>query len=171
MGLEIARAWPEVELVVLPVGGGGLLAGSALALRRELGKSPRIVGAEPEGAPSMSLGLEQRQPVPLASILTEVQGLCPPYSGGINIEIGLETVDGVVVLSDAAIFAAQQVLVRAGHQVEPAGAASTAAVLEWHLPESWLDGRDAGNPLRVVAVVSGGNADPAQLTRLQSGTP
>ncbi|MGD8376533.1 MAG: pyridoxal-phosphate dependent enzyme [Acidobacteriota bacterium] len=169
VGLEIAHDWPEVEVVAIPVGGGGLLAGSSLALRRELGAAVRILGVEPEGAPSMSLGLAAGRPVPLKRIDTQVQGLCPPYSGEINIAIGLETVDAVALLSDEAIFAAQARLVRAGHRVEPAGAASAAGVLSGGIPAPWLEGRGARHPLRVVAVISGGNADPRQLEGLRAG--
>lgn len=170
VGLEIADDWPEVEVVAIPVGGGGLLAGSSLALRRERGAAVRILGVEPEGAPSMSLGLAAGKPVALQRIDTRVQGLCPPYSGGINIAIGLETVDAVALLSDDAIFAAQARLVRAGHRVEPAGAAAVAAALSGGIPAPWLAGRDEGNPLRVAAVISGGNADPRQLEGLRAGT-
>ena len=170
VGLEIAEDWPDVEVVVIPVGGGGLLSGSALALRGALGARPRIVGAEPRGAPSMCLGLEKGAPVRLDEITTKVQGLCPPFSGGINIEICLETVDRVVVLDDEEIFAAQGRLVADGRAVEPAGAASSAVVLSGHLPEEWLAGRDEQDPLRVVAVVSGGNADPAQLRAIRART-
>lgn len=167
VGREIAQDWPEVEVVVLPVGGGGLLSGSSLALRRALGASLRILGAEPSGAPSMSLGLKAGKPVDLDEITTEVQGLCPPNCGGINIEICGETVDGVHLLQDAAIFAAQKKLVRAGHVVEPAGSAAAALVFSGGLPAEWLQGRGPDNPLRVVVVLSGGNPDPEQLARIR----
>ena len=168
VGREIARDWPEVEVVVVPVGGGGLISGSSLALRRALGASLRILGAEPAGAPSMSLGLEAGKPVDLDEITTEVQGLCPPNCGGINIEICRETLDGVHLLQDAAIFAGQEKLVKAGHVVEPAGAAAAALVFSGGLPGEWLQGREPDNPLRVAAVISGGNPDPEQLARIRA---
>lgn len=167
VGLEIAQAWPEVEVVVLPVGGGGLSAGSALALRRELGRGVRVLGAEPSGAPSMTRGLEAGHPVLIDPITTEVQGLCPLESGALNIAIARECFDGTVLLDDAEIFAAQKALVDWGEVVEPAGAAATAVVLSRRLPEAWLAGRDAANPLRVAAVVSGGNPAPDQLAELR----
>jgi threonine dehydratase len=156
VGLEIAQDWPEVEVVVIPVGGGGLVAGSALALRCELGERVRIYGAEPEGAPTLTRGLERGAPVVVEQITSKVQGLTPLFAGQINIDIARATLDGVFLLRDEQIFAAQKRLVAAGETVEPAGAAACAAVFAGMLPKS-------GSRLRVAAVVSGGNADPAQI--------
>ncbi len=156
VGLEIAQDWPEVEAVVIPVGGGGLVAGSALALRRELGERVQIYGAEPEGAATLTRGLERGAPVKVEPITSKVQGLTPLYCGQINIDIARATLDGVFALSDERILAAQRRLVRAGETVEPAGAAACAPVFTGMLLVS-------ARGLRVAAVVSGGNADPAQL--------
>lgn len=170
VGLEIAEDWPGVEVVVLPVGGGGLIAGSALALRQELGRAVRILGAEPAGAPSMARGLAAGAPVVLEALSTRVQGLCPPYSGALNIAISAATLDGLALLEDGAIFEAQARLVRdCGEVVEPAGAAAAALVWGGRLPEALLAGRDARDPLRVAVVVSGGNPDPAQLAAARGG--
>ena len=168
VGLEIAEDWPQVELVVVPVGGGGLIAGVALAVDQELGSGVAVIGAEPEGAPTMSRALEAGCPVQIESITTSVQGLCPLSSGEINTAICSERVRAVVTLSDAAILAAQRELVlRGGWTVEPAGAAAVAAVCAGALPPELLEGRGPGDPLRVTAVVSGGNPDPEQLRRLR----
>lgn len=172
VGLEIVEQWPEVEVVITPCGGGGLLSGVGLALRQTRGRSVFVIGVEPAGAPSLTLGLARGEPVMLESITTKVQGLCPPYSGRVNIEICREVVDRVMTLSDAAIFDAQKKLVvDGGWVVEPAGAAGAALVFARKLPHELLDGRDAANPLRVVAVVSGGNPDPAQLAALRQPAP
>ncbi len=168
VGLEIAQDWPEVEVVIVPVGGGGLIAGIALALRRTLGKRVRIFGAEPSGAPTMTRGLAAGKPVILESITTAVQGLCPLDAGALNVAIASEMVDGVVLLEDEEIFAAQRVLVHGGEVVEPAGAAGMAVVLSQKLPPAVLEGRSARNPLRIAVVVSGGNPDPEQLARIRS---
>jgi len=168
VGREIAVDWPEVEVVVIPVGGGGLIAGSSLALRRSLGADLKIYGAEPVGAPSMSLGIEAGKSVLVPEIKTEVQGLCPLASGELNVAIAKETLDGVFLVEDEETFAAQKRLVAAGEVVEPAGAATTAAVFSNKLPEELLAGRDAANPLRVAAIVSGGNPAPDQLAALQA---
>jgi threonine dehydratase len=172
VALEIAEQWPEVEVVLVPVGGGGLVSGVALGIRQTLGRRVRVAGIEPEGAPSLTLGLARGEPVMLERIASKVQGLCPPYSGALNIAICAEHVDRVFTLSDAEILAAQrELVVRGGWVVEPAGAAGAALVLAGKLPSEWLAGRGAANPLRVCAVVSGGNPDPAQFASLRSRSP
>jgi threonine dehydratase len=167
VGREIAAEWPEVEVVVIPVGGGGLIGGSSLALRRALGEGVRIFGVEPAGAPSMTLGLAAGRSVPVPEITTEVQGLCPLASGELNVAICAQTLDGVFLVEDAEVFRAQKRLIEAGELVEPAGAAAPALVFEGRLPAELLLGRDAAHPLRVAAVVSGGNPAPEQLAALR----
>lgn len=170
VGLEIAQDWPEVDVVLVCVGGGGLVAGSALALRQSLGRRVRIFGVEPEGAPTLTRALAAREPVVLDSMPSRVQGLCPPYAGAINTAICLEFLDGTLLLSDAEIFDAQRELVkRTGMVVEPAGAAAFAAVHARRLPGELYEGRTPANPLRVAATVSGGNPDPAQLAAIRAG--
>lgn len=168
VGLEIAEDWPEVEVVVVPVGGGGLSAGSSLALKRKLGDGVKVFAVEPAGAPSMTLGLAAGRAVPVPEITTNVQGLCPLNSGELNVAIAMKTLDGCFTLEDDAIYAAQRALVRAGEVVEPAGAAAPAFVLGGHLPAGLLEGRSAANPLRVCAVVSGGNPAPDQLAAIRA---
>jgi threonine dehydratase len=171
VGLEIAEQWPEVEVVVVQVGGGGLLAGIALAIRQTLGRRVLVVGSEPEGAPSMKLSLEQGKAVTLERITSRVQGLCAPYCGTLNAEICGLHVDHVCTLSDEDVFAAQRDLVlRGGWTVEPAGAAAAALVLSGRLPSLALHGRTRERRLRVAAVVSGGNPDPEQIAAIRSGT-
>lgn len=167
VGREIAIQWPEVDVVVLPVGGGGLIAGSSLALRRALGSRPAILGAEPAGAASLQRGMAAGEPVLLEEITTEVQGLCPLYSGAHNIDVCRTTLDGVLLLTDEDIYAAQKRLVQQGEVVEPAGAAALALVDSGQLPPVLLEERSESNPLRVVIVVSGGNPDPAQYEALR----
>ncbi len=169
VGLEIAADWPEVEVVLIPVGGGGLLSGTSLALRRKLGNRITILAAEPAGAPTMTLGLEAGRPVTVAAITTQVQGLCPLDSGALAIDICAETVDEILLLEDEAIFAAQRRLVAGDEVVEPAGAAAAAVVFSGLLPARLLEDRTAGDPLRTCVVVSGGNPDLAQLERARSG--
>jgi threonine dehydratase len=167
VGLEIAEEWPEVDVLIVPVGGGGLIAGCALAVRRALGERVRILGAEPSGAPTLTRGLAAGRPVVLEQITTSVQGLCPLNAGVHNVAIAAETVDGVVLLEDAEILAAQRVLVHGGEVVEPAGAAAAAVVFAAKLPPALLEGKSARAPLRVAVVVSGGNPDPEQLARVR----
>ncbi|MFN0006558.1 MAG: threonine/serine dehydratase [Planctomycetota bacterium] len=167
VGLEIAEEWPEVDVVVVPVGGGGLISGVSLALRQSLGDHVKIVGAEPRGAPSLTRGLEAGRPVVLASIESRVQGLTPLYSGQRNIDICRATVDRVVLFEDEAAFAAQKRLVEQGETVEPAGAAAAGLVFGGLLPPEIAQAA-AGRTLRVAVVVSGGNPDPAQLASVQA---
>jgi threonine dehydratase len=167
VGVELASDWPEVEVVVVPVGGGGLIAGTALALREALGERVVVLAAEPEGAPTLAPALEAGRPVPLERVTTTVQGLCPLSVGERNLAIARPCVREAVLLADAEIHAAQAALIRAGvGPVEPAGAAAAAVVLGGRLPGELFAGRDASDPLRVCCVVSGGNADPAQLAGL-----
>lgn len=172
VGLELAQDWPDVEVVVICVGGGGLSAGTSLALRRALQDRVQIYGAEPLGSPSMREGLAAGEPVVLEQITTQVQGLCPPQSGARNIAICASTLNGVLTPDDPTIFAAQQRLVQSeaaweAQVVEPAGACAYAAVISGMLPEALLQGRDASKPLRVAVTISGGNPDPQQLADAQ----
>jgi threonine dehydratase len=168
VGLEIAEEWPEVDVVVVPVGGGGLISGASLAVRQTLGERVRIVGAEPRGAPSLTRGLETGAPVVLGEITSRVQGLTPLYSGRINIEICRSTLDAVVLFDDEAAFAAQRHLVGLGEVVEPAGAAALGIVLAGLLPEEVFAARRDGSPLRIAVVVSGGNPEPAQFESVRA---
>jgi threonine dehydratase len=170
-GLEVAEDWPELDVLVVPVGGGGLIAGCALAMRQALGGRVAVVGVEPAGAPTMTRALERGEPVVLERIETRVQGLCPPAAGRLNTEICAALVHSVRTLPDGPIFAAQAELVRrGGWTVEPAGAAAVALVLERALPEELYEGRGPARPLRVAAVVSGGNPDPEQLAAVRGRT-
>lgn len=169
-GLEIAEQWPEAEVIVVPVGGGGLLAGCALALRRVLGARVRVLGVEPDGAPTLTRALAEGHPVPLAEVRSRIQGLCPPSAGELPLRIAERFVDGVLTLDDATILAGQARLVReGGWTVEPAGAAAAAVVFARRLPPDLLRDRGPSSPLRVVAVVSGGNPEPEQVATLREG--
>ncbi len=168
VGLEIAEEWPQVEVVLVCVGGGGLVSGTSLALRRALGRQVRIYGVEPSGAPSLTRGIAAGAPVHLDSITSKVQGLTPTYSGQINVDVCRTTLDGTILLGDEAIFAGQKRLVAAGEVVEPAGAAAYAAVVAREIPEALFAGRAAKDRLRVAVVVSGGNPDPVQLESVRA---
>lgn len=173
VGWELAQDWPDVEVVLVCVGGGGLSSGTSLALRRALGDSVRIYGVEPIGSPSMREGLAAGEPVVLKEITTEVQGLCPPSSGALNIAICSATLDGVFTPDDATILAAQRRLVNdepgwGAEVVEPAGACAYSAVLADMLPAELLANRTRENPVRVAVTISGGNPDPAQLAGMRA---
>jgi threonine dehydratase len=153
VGLEIVEEWPEVEAILVPLGGGGLVSGIATAC-----PGKRVFGVEPAGAPKMTLALARGEPVRLDTVRSKVQGLVPPAAGRLTLAIVKEKVERVFTLEDDAIFAAQKELVRAGFTVEPAGAAALAL---WR--SGLVDAR------RIAVVVSGGNPDPDQLAAIAGG--
>jgi threonine dehydratase len=168
VGLEIAEDWPDVDVVIVPVGGGGLISGTSLALRRVLGKRVKIFGAEPRGAPSLTRGIAEGKPVMLEKITSKVQGLTPLYSGQINVDVCTTTLDGIILVDDEDIFAAQKRLVAAGEVVEPGGSAAAAVVFASLLPKDLFANLGVKQRLKVAVVVSGGNPDPAQLESVRA---
>lgn len=155
VGLEIVGALEEVDTLLVPVGGGGLLAGVAAALRA---RSPwtRIIGVEPEGAPGLRTALDEGRVVKLDRIETVADGLAPPSTSELALAHARELVDDVILVPDTAIIEAVLFLLeRAKLLVEPAGAAAAAALLSGAVTPA----RDAD----VVAILSGGNLDLALL--------
>ena len=148
LGLEIVDDVPDVGTVVIPIGGGGLIGGASIALRH-LRPGVRIVGVEPEGAPTLTRALEAGAPVPLEGISTIADGLSAPFAGALTYELVRDLVDDVVLVSDDEIRGAMRLLaLRAKVVAEPAAGAALAALLA---------GRVAPAPGPVVVVVSGGN--------------
>jgi threonine dehydratase len=155
LGLEIVEDVPEVDLVVVPVGGGGLISGVALGVKA-LRPQARIVGVEPEGAQAVRRALDEGRIVRLDAVKTVADGLAAPFAGERNLEIIKRDVDDVVVVSDDVILDGLRFLVaRARVVAEPAGGAAVGAL---------LSGAVRVRPgERVVAIVSGGNVDPERL--------
>ena len=146
LGLEVLEDLPEVATIVVPVGGGGLIAGVASAV------DCRVVGVEPERAPSLSAALEAGEPVRIEPS-SVADGLNAPFTGAGTLEVCRERVDEVVLVSEDEIADGMRFLyTRAKLACEPAGAAAVAALLAGRVEV------EPGSP--VVAVVSGGNADP-----------
>lgn len=157
VGLEIARDWPEVDLVLVPIGGGGLAGGTAAALKRLL-PQVRVVGVEPEGAPAMRAALDAGEPVTLPRTETIADGLAPVRAGSLTFLHAREFLDDVVLVTDDAIRRATALLVfRRKLVVEYSGAATLAAVMAGAV--------DVGG-LNVALVLSGGNLDPSLLEGL-----
>lgn len=157
VGLEIARDWPDVDLVLVPIGGGGLASGVAASVKRML-PNARVVGVEPEGAASMRLALDNGSPQLLGEIDTIADGLAPVIAGELTFEHARDLIDDVVTVTDQAIRDATSLLVnRQKLVVEYSGAATTAAI---------LSGRVEVEGLRVAAIISGGNLDPSILPEL-----
>ena len=158
VGLEIVEDCPQVETIAVCVGGGGLLAGIAVAAKA-LRPSIRIVGVEPEGAPVVTRSLVAGYPVTIEKISTIADGLAAPFAAPASQRIIERYVDNVVIVTDEEILhALRLILERTKMLVEPAGAAATAAYL------SDKAGAPAGS--RAVSTLSGGNIDFHKLKRL-----
>ena len=157
VGLEILEQAPRAATVIVPIGGGGLIAGIAVALR-ETNPDLRIVGVEPEGANAMRRSLDAGAPQHVEPN-TVADGLAAPMAGEMTFEAVRRHVDDVAVVSDDDILAAMRDLMRyAKLVVEPAAAAGLAALLMGRIP--------AEKGSEVVLVVSGGNVDLDRIKAL-----
>jgi threonine dehydratase len=157
VGLEIAREWPDVDVVLAPIGGGGLASGVAAAVKRMLPHT-RVIGVEPEGAASMRAALDHGSPTLLERSHSIADGLLPVITGELTFEHARDLMDDVVTVSDDAIREATALLVnRQKLVVEFSGAATTAALLE---------GKVDVKGARTAVVISGGNLDPSFLAEL-----
>ena len=134
IALEILEQAPEVDLFVVAIGGGGLASGVAAAAKL-LRPSIRIIGVEPEGAPTLSESLRANEVVELAEIRTAAGTLAPRRSDVLNFSIIRETVDAIVLVSDDEMRAAARfLLTEIGIGAELAGAAALAAFLSGKVP-------------------------------------
>lgn len=155
-GLEILEAMPSVETILVPVGGGGLIAGIAAAVTA-LKPSVRVVGVEPVGAAKLARALEAGHPVQLDHTESLADGLLPSSIGELPFAVLSGVVREAVQVSEEEIGAAVRFLFHeAGLSVEPSGAVTTAALLSHRV-------RPTGP---TVAVLSGGNIEPELLQRL-----
>jgi threonine dehydratase len=163
IGLEIIDDVPDVDVVVVGVGGGGLISGVASAVKARRPQA-RIIGVEPERSNAMTLAHEQGEVVTIQP-RSVADGLGAPFAGRWTLAITKRLLDGIVLLDDPTILAGMRFAVeRLKQVVEPAGAASLAAVLAGRVPLN--DGE------RVVVVVSGGNVEVGRIGELiaQAGT-
>jgi threonine dehydratase len=157
VGLEILDDLPDVDVVVVGVGGGGLISGTAAGLK-ELRPGVRVYGVEPVAAAAMTLAFEAGAPVTIQP-RTVADGLAAPFAGALTLAMCRRYLDGLVLLDDATILAGMRFALERTKQVlEPAGAAALAAVLFGRIPIA--DGE------RVAVVASGGNVDVARLGEL-----
>ena len=168
-GLEVGEDIPGEAVIVVPVGGGGQIAGIAGALATEgrlTGRGRvRVFGVEPKGAPSMRRSLDEGRAATLDGTCTIADGLAPPMAGKLNYRYVAEFVEDVVLVSDEEILSAMRLLLtRAKLVAEPSGAAAAAALMYGRIPVT------AGET--VVALVSGGNVDDELVVRaLREGAP
>ena len=149
IGLELLEHAPNVDTVVVPVGGGGLISGIAAAVKLKR-PSVRVVGVEPEGADAMSRSLELGAPVHLDRVDTIADGLAPPFAGEHTLRHVQRFVDEMVRVTDWEILDALGVLMqRCKLAAEPSGVASLAALLSGKVTPVFGS--------TVVCVISGGN--------------
>jgi threonine dehydratase len=155
-GLEILEQAPEVQTVVVPCGGGGLLSGIAIAVKSTR-PDVRVIGVQAEGAAAFPASLAAGHPVPLGSMATMADGIAVGLPGEVTFRAVRDLVDQVITVSEASLSrAVLAVLERAKMVAEPAGAAAVAAILD--------DPARFGTP--TVAVLSGGNIDPLLLGKV-----
>ena len=157
-GLELMEQVPDLDAVVVPIGGGGLISGIAVAVK-EISPKTRVYGVEPTGAPAMRRSLDAGHAVQLDSVSTIADGLAAPMAGEVNYEIVRRYVDDVVLIDDETIAdGIRELLVTAKLLAEGGGAAATAAVLSGAIPFP--------KGARVATIISGGNIDVTKLAAL-----
>jgi threonine dehydratase len=159
VGLEIVeQAREPVDVLVVSIGGGGLIAGVAAAVKA-LSPRTRIVGVEPVGAAAMRKSLDAGHPVRLDHIDTIADGLSAPMAGELTYPAVRALVDDVVLVDDDAIRqAVRDLMSLAKLVVEPAGAAAVAAIAGGEV--------GAAARARVVALISGGNVDLSRYAEI-----
>lgn len=161
IGLEILDQLPDVDVIYVPVGGGGLVSGIAAAVKR-LQPAVRIVGVEPAGAPKMTRSLAAGHPVTLDNTSSIADGLLAVRPGDITFSHVAALVDEIVTVSEDEIAECVGWLARESHLVvEPSGAVAVAAARARHTLNT-----DSGY---VVAMLSGGNVAPERLSQILAG--
>src|SRR5439155_17131490 len=156
VGLEIVEDAPDVSTIVVPVGGGGLISGTAVAAQGR-----RVIGVEPELSPAMHEALAAGKPVDV-SPQSIADGLAAPFAGEHGLGICRQPVEQIVLVSEDELKQGMRFLyTRAKLAVEPAGAAAVAALMAGKIP---LEPRETA-----VAVVSGGNVATETTVAILAG--
>ena len=158
IGLEILQQLPDVDAIVVPIGGGGLIAGVAFAVK-SINPRVKIYGVQAAGAPSMANSLHDGAIETLPSVSTIADGIAVKQPGHLTFELCKEYVDDVITVTDDEIAAAILTLIEKQKMIaEGAGATPVAAIMAGKLPQ--LKGK------KVCCVVSGGNIDVTILSRV-----
>ena len=158
VGLELVEQAPDLDAVVVPVGGGGLVSGVAVAVKA-LRPRARVIGVQTEVLPSMLAALEAGKPVTLEPATTVADGIAVKRAGDLTFEHVREFVDEIVTVSEEEIASAILYLLEKEKTVaEGAGAVGVAALMQRRI--RGLEGK------RVVAVVTGGNIDVNLVARI-----
>ncbi|RLF03412.1 MAG: threonine ammonia-lyase [Thermoprotei archaeon] len=157
IGLEMLRSLKDIDVVIVPVGGGGLISGIATAIKK-LSPRTKIIGVQPEGAPAMTLSFKRGRLTEVPYVDTIADGVAVKKPGDLTFKIISELVDDMVLVSDDEIVRAIFFLLERSKCVaEPAGALGVAALLGGR-----IDVRDK----RTVVLISGGNMDMLLLARV-----
>jgi threonine dehydratase len=159
LGLEIIQDWPEVEVVVVPIGGGGLISGVSMAVK-SINPNVKVIGVESSGAPAMHDSVRRGRVVTLDRVDCIIDGLRVKRVGDTTFEVVSRYVDEIVTLPDARIFEAMiWTMAHTKLVVEGAAAAPVAALLHGLVA--------APRGSKVAAVLSGGNVNLDQLKGLR----
>ena len=157
IGLEILDQLADVDAVICPIGGGGLISGVAYAIKT-LNPNVKVYGVQAENAPSMARSVETGEAVTLETVQTFADGIAVKHPGDVTFEMVRKYVDQVVTVSEDEIAAAILALIEKQKLIaEGAGAVSVAAAMFHKLP---IEGK------KVVCIVSGGNIDVNILSRV-----
>lgn len=160
IGLEILSEVPDLDAILVPIGGGGLASGIAFAVK-SLNPRTKVYGVQATGAPSMADSLKEHHPIKLDTVSTIADGIAVKQPGDVTYDLCNRYLDGVVTVTDDEISAAILCLMEKQKMVaEGAGAVAVAAAMFNKIPE--LHGK------KVCAVVSGGNIDVSILSRVIS---
>jgi threo-3-hydroxy-L-aspartate ammonia-lyase len=161
--LELLEEVPDLDAIVVPVGGGGLMSGAAIAAHG-LRPSLALYGVEPQAGDDFAQSLARGERVTIPVPRTIADGLQTTAPGELTFAIARRHVQGVVTVSDEELCDAMRfAFERMKLVIEPSGAAALAALLSARIPD--LAGK------RVGAIVSGGNIDPARYAELIAGSP
>jgi threonine dehydratase len=158
--LELLADAPDLDLLLAPIGGGGLIAGCSIAAHA-LKPALRVIGVEPDTANDSFLSLQKRERVSTPQSHSIADGLLPTAPGEITFPIMQRHLESIALVSDDEIAEAVRFLaLRMKIVVEPSGAAPVAALLSGRLPNA--------SGKRIGVILSGGNVDPARLVELLS---
>jgi threonine dehydratase len=156
-GIEMLEQQPDIDVFVVPIGGGGLIAGIACAVK-ELKPSVKVIGVETSKLPSMKVAVERHGPVTLPGKVTIADGIAVRRAGEVTFPMVCKYVDDIVTVDEEEIANAILLLLEKEKTLtEGAGAVATAAIAQHKIP---LQGKKVG------VFVSGGNIDVSLLSRI-----
>ena len=157
IGVEILNELPDVDVIIVPIGGGGLIGGIAY-VAKQLNPNIKVYGVQAKGAPSMLESIEHGHIERLSAVSTIADGIAVKEPGDLTYNLCQKYVDGIVTVSDDEVCAAILLLLEQHKMIaEGAGAVSVAAAMFCNLP---IEGK------KTVCVVSGGNIDVTTLNRI-----